>query len=219
MVRLCAPNQTRSAYSQVPRSASTYTCNTFTVYRSSTNDAFGMPYVACSFSERSEMWREFPAFAEASLSAEPEPPSTSTSVSQSSASPASGAKTPSSTPVQTSAPFATLPPAEPAQSKESSKAWVAGVAVGGVALIAIAALVLWLLRMRRRNAQPYAQAPQMRQHYPSQQPMAFYAGPPSAISPHDEAPKEPYPAPGELPSHVVANYATELPELVTPTRR
>lgn len=199
-------------------SSSTYTCNTFTVYRHSTNDAFGMPYIGCSFAERAEMWREFPAFAEASLSSESGSSSTSMSLNDLDLESGISTPTPTSTPVETERPFATQAPAEPAPAKESSKAWVAGVAVGGVALVAIAGLVFWLVR--RRNAQPYVQAPQMGQQYPGQQPVGYYAGPPSTVSPQDETPKETYPAyaPGALPSHVPTNYA-ELPELVTPTRR
>ncbi|KAF2007461.1 hypothetical protein P154DRAFT_614809 [Amniculicola lignicola CBS 123094] len=85
--------------------------------------------------------------------------------------PASSATAPTSTSANTAEP-------SPATSKPTSKALIAGVVVGAVALIIIAGLLFWFLVIRRKNKrQSYQQAPQVL-HYP----------PPSYVSPEYPGP-------------------------------
>ena len=111
--------------------------------------------------------------------------SSSSSDSSTSSSTATPGPTSSPTTTQTTSPTPTESDT-PAPKKES-KAWIAGVVVGAVAIIAIAGLAFFFLQRRKKNKeQSYQPAPQMQtyQQYP-QSPYMGYASPPQgAMSPN-----------------------------------
>ncbi|KAF2007460.1 hypothetical protein P154DRAFT_569333 [Amniculicola lignicola CBS 123094] len=136
-------------------------CNTHTVYTGSKPDTNAMRWVDCFGDDTPVIL--FQQLPEVTLTS---------STSSSTTSMAASLKT---SPTIASTPTSTIAP--PPAAREASRAWVAGVVVGGVAIFAVAGLVFWLLWTRKRNkTQAYQQAPQTTQYptpgYPSQD----YAG-------------------------------------------
>ncbi|KAF2751913.1 hypothetical protein M011DRAFT_9561 [Sporormia fimetaria CBS 119925] len=158
-------------------------CNTDTIYRYSTVDANALMWLGCDFDENGLMWQETPVEAlEASTTTREE---SSTSTLKSTSSTSQSSDTPSSGPVQT--PNSDNPPIviqSSSDGSEKSKAWIAGPAVGGAAILAIAGFLVFLfLRHRRQKEQKYHQAPQTVQVYPSPPTNGSYIGTSGPMSP------------------------------------
>ncbi|KAF2867914.1 hypothetical protein BDV95DRAFT_610351 [Massariosphaeria phaeospora] len=162
-------------------------CGTDTFYTGSTRDSSSILWLGCYeadneyFYERplvspstsptsSSFTTSQPSFSELSVTAASRPPPSSVASQTSSSTP---------TELEKSAP-----------TKQPSKAWIAGVVVGGVALVAIAGLIFYLLRTRKRNKEEtmYQVAPQMMQGSPQQPYPESYAG----LSPDVTSPIPPY---------------------------
>jgi hypothetical protein len=149
--------------------SSTNSCNADTIYMYSTADPNeAMLWWGCNDFEPRFYFQEEPANAE--VVATSDLPDSST-LRSSSSQPSSTSNAPSQT-------GSAAPAITPAPKGSSSKAWIAGVVVGVVALFAIAGLALWLLRNRKKNKDTeYKPAPQgVTQVYPTAPPQGYSPG-------------------------------------------
>lgn len=136
-----------------------------------------MNYVGCNYFGGDLYFRQYPGVLLA----------VTTSTSSSTSIPTlPSSSSPSTLPTETGTSLLSSPTfiaASQIKQNKASKAWVAGVVVGAVALIAIAGMAFWMLRLRKRHTQQaYQQAPQVAQGYIQQPYVESYAIPPNAVS-------------------------------------
>lgn len=130
-------------------------CNTDTVFASNTADANAMLWIGCNDQTNRVFYQVEP---DTSTTSTPTPEPTA------SGSPTPGpSKTPGPSPTSTPS-SSPKPTAEPTSS--SSKAWVAGPVIGGVAAVGLGGLLLVFLRRRKRNAAASAYQPAPQMHSP-----------------------------------------------------
>ncbi|KAF2659333.1 hypothetical protein K491DRAFT_712852 [Lophiostoma macrostomum CBS 122681] len=149
----------------------TSSCNADTIYLSSTaNPTEAMLWWGCNDVPPKFYFQQEPANAVVIVSSAVSESSSSSSGSSSQASSTSSA------PTQTGSSAAATTPVP--EKKSSSKAWIAGVVVGVVALFAIAGLAFWLIRNRKKNKDTeYKPAPQgVAQVYPAVPPQGYSPG-------------------------------------------
>ncbi|KAF2467211.1 uncharacterized protein BDR25DRAFT_358757 [Lindgomyces ingoldianus] len=122
-------------------------CNADTVYTSSTADASAFLWIGCN-DETGVLYFQV------------KPATTNHVTFDSTVRSRASSNSPSTTPSlagQTASPT----PTKASEPAAASKAWIAGVVVGGLALVAIAGLVFWLLRTRKRSkGQGYHSTPE-----------------------------------------------------------
>ncbi|KAF2271103.1 hypothetical protein CC78DRAFT_563661 [Lojkania enalia] len=126
---------------------------------SCTAEVSALHWVGCVDREASAFFQQMPPItsSESSIS----------SITLSAAQITSAPATSSGSPTASIDPVNTTPLS---QKSDSNKAWIAGVVVGALALVAIAGLTFWLYRMRRKSkGRIYQAAPQMAQIYPDRE--------------------------------------------------
>ncbi|KAJ4286456.1 hypothetical protein N0V90_013156 [Kalmusia sp. IMI 367209] len=166
-------------YSQGGSSSCATTCDYDIVYTANTADSNSLRWFHCMDRPYLLFYREQPTgtliedattASSSSTESSTESSSDSSTVSSSeTASPASSGTTTVAS--QTTDPTSTPTP-EP-KEKGSSKAWIAGVVIGVVGLLAVAGMAFYLWRQRQQNKpqayQPAPQGPQLQPGYPPQQ--------------------------------------------------
>ncbi|KAF2275961.1 uncharacterized protein EI97DRAFT_442931 [Westerdykella ornata] len=166
---------------------STAKCNTDYVYTGSTPDASPLQWIGCNrVADQALYFQEPPRTGLTS-------PTSFSTTSTRSASQSSPAGPLSSPPSQTGAgnPTSSAGLSTEDVQEDSDKAWIAGVVIGAVALLAMAGMAFWLLRIRKRNKQQsYSQAPQTAEIYPEQPIPGSYTSPQlntASLSPYQDA--------------------------------